>query len=349
MLGDFNGAAVEMRRADKRQEIWLEESQARIENYLESKQRLASPDDLPIGYSMRDFLRDHEVRSLINNYQDPFSYSLGAVLFRLAGDFQAADVSMRRGITLDDKAGEMFALAWPNKLPIRQKDNASVLPIPPALPPMLEIKSGTYGPSMAAPDTQEVTIIAFSGLVPALRVENVRIWVPAIGYLLIDLPSYKRPVFGTSITATIDEPNTELALHPLLRTSMLAYRTLWDELRMEITFAVTRTVTRAGIAAGTYAAAASNKDTREYAPLAATVATLIMDLFASAMSESVRNWETLPDMGYLAMGMIARGGTVTLGVGGDRTAVTLPHDARGVIIMATELSNSNLKVHYVTY
>ncbi len=49
------------------------------------------------------------------------------------------------------------------------------------------------------------------------------------------------------------------------------------------------------------------------------------------------------------MAEVARGGTVTVGVGENKRVVSLPHEARGVIILATELSNSNLKVHYVTY
>jgi len=355
MLGDFSGAAVEMRRMDKRQEIWLEESQARIEKYLETKRRLDSPDNLPVGYSMRDLLRDHAVRSLINNYQDPFSYSLGAVLYRLAGDAQAADVSMRRAMALNDDAERLFAAAWPGKATSRPRKES--LPAVPEMPRPYALMDETTPPKTRTkehePDTQEVTVIAFSGLVPALRVENVRMAFPAIGYILVDLPAYARPVFGAKPMVSIadgrEDGGTTLELHPLLRTDLLAYRTLWDEVSMELTFAISRAVTRAGVSATTYAAARSNKDTREYASLISTLTTILMDIFASSMAESVRNWETLPNTGYLALTAVARGSTVTVSVGGDRASVHLPHDARGVIILATELSNSNVKVNHVTY
>ena len=350
MQGDFTGAAVEMRRMDKRQEIWLEESQARIEKYLESETRLDSPENLPAGYSMRDLLRDHEVKGLVNNYQDPFSYSLAAVLYRLADDPQSADVSMRRAIALNDSADLLFSHCWPGQPPAKGKTDVPIPPVVPRLPLIAPFGDDTGKPNEAA-DTQEVTIVAFSGLSPALRVEHVRVWFPAIGYILIDLPSYAKPVFGTKpgALARSGDKTSELTLYPLLRTDILAYRTLWDEVSMEVTFAISRALTRAGISATTYAVARSNEDTREYASLIATLTTILMDVFARSMSESVRNWETLPNTGYIAVTNVPRGSTVTVNVGGDKASVDLPLDARGVIIMATELSNSNLKVNHVTY
>ncbi len=354
MLGDFSGAAVEMRRMDKRQEIWLEESQARIEKYLESKSELDSPSQLPSGYSMRDILRREDVRTLLNNYQDPFSYALGAVLFRLAADSQAAAVSMRRAIALDDGARQLFADAWPGPAPKRAKADERVDPVVPPLPlphlPALPRPNGKNAPGKATEAAaQEVTLIAFTGISPALRVENVRIWFPAIGQVLIDLPSYAKPVTGVKPEVFAGNGQVPLSLYPLLRTDLLAYRTLWDEVRMEAAFATSRALARAGVSAAAYAAARSNEDTREYAPLFAAVAGFIMDFFASSMSESVRNWETLPNTGYLALSSVPRGSDITIAAGNCRTSLHLPPDARGVIIMVTELSTANLKVHHVTY
>ncbi|SBV90783.1 conserved exported hypothetical protein [uncultured delta proteobacterium] len=363
MLKDFTGAAVEMRRMDKRQEIWLEESQARIEKYLESKKYLESPEDLPPGYSMRDLLLDHDVRGLINNYQDPFSFALAAVLYRLADDSQAADVSMRRAIALSDNANLLFTHCWPGKPPGKttgkgsgkDKTDAATPPAVPRLPlsalPIAENAAPASGKKEKTVDTQEVTVIAFSGLCPALRVEGVRVFFPAIGQILVDLPSYAGPVFGSkpAVTARNGAENREIELLPLLRTDVLAYRTLWDEVRMEVTFAVSRALARAGIAATTYAVARSNEDTRDYAPLVATLASALINMLADAMSESIRNWETLPNTGYLAVTDVPRGSTVTVSVGGDKVSMDLPPEVRGVIVMATELSNSNVKVHYVTY
>lgn len=335
MLGDFAGAAVEMRRMDQRQTLWLEESQARIEKYLQDNKSLDSPDALPQGYSMRGLLSDPDVRKLINNYQDPFSYSLGAILYRLAGDFQAADVSMRRAVALDDNAGRLFSEAWPAK----SKKNPA--PHVPRLP--------LYESSAEKPDThQEVTVIALTGLAPALNVENVRIWFPAVGYILIDLPSYTKAVTGVEPQAFYAN-GVPATLYPLLRTDMLAYRTLWDEVRMEYALALTRAATRAGVSAAAYIAASSNEDTRAYASLIGTLTTVIMDLFASSMAGSVRNWETLPNTGYIAMTNVPRGSSVTISAGNDSHLINLPHDARGVIILANELSNNTIKVSHVTY
>ena len=347
MLGDFSGAAVEMRRMDKRQEVWLEESQARIEKYLESEKYLDSPDDLPSGYTMRDILRNTEVRELVNNYQDAFSYAFAALVYRLDGDTQSARISIRRAAALDDAIRALAESAWPDKQAARKKGGE----ISPSVLPRLHNGTSAANGKNAAPPTQEVAVVAFSGLAPALKVENVRVWFPRIGYILIDLPSFNRPVFGNKPEVSVSGGNKNggIPLHPLLHTDRLAYRTLWDEVRMEATFAITRAMTRVGVSAATYVAASSNENTREYASLIASLATVLMDIFATATSESIRNWETLPNTGYLGMGTVPRGSTVTVSVGGDKTAIDLPPDARGVIIMATELSNSKIKVNHVTY
>ncbi|CAK7063826.1 MAG: hypothetical protein DELT_01549 [Desulfovibrio sp.] len=345
MLGDFSGAAVEMRRMDQRQALWLEESQARIEKFLADHKSLDSPDSLPASYSMRGLLSDPEVRRLINNYQEPFSYALAAILYRLAGDFQAADVSMRRAMLLDQNAQSLFTGAWPPKSKDATEPHIPRLPLYEIEEPAEHQKNKH---AQKPDDHQEVTVIAFAGLAPALHVENVRIWFPAIGYILVDLPSYKRAVSGVNPAAFY--ANGEVAtLYPLLRTDILAYRTLWDEIRMEYTFAMTRAATRAGVSTAAYIAASSHEDTQAFASLIASVTTLVMDLFASSMAGSVRNWETLPNVGYIAMTTVPRGTSVTVGVGNDSHSIDLPGDARGVIILANELSNNNVKVSHVTY
>lgn len=348
MLGDFNGAAVEMRRMEKRQEHWLEESQARIEKNLASAGVVSSPDDLPGAYSMRELLRNNAVRNLINNYQDAFSYALSAILLRLAGDVQAADVAMRRAMALDANAANLFSEAWGGGATGGDAAAEPAIAIP-LLPPKL--RSGEIAldaPPPDVPDTQEVTILAFTGLAPALGVEYVRIWFPAIGYILVDLPAYAGPVPGTEpeVAATRVE---KVVFYPLLRTDALAYRTLWDEVRLETASAYSRATVRAGIAAAAYASAASHKDTREFASLIGGLTTVMLDLFATASSGSVRNWETLPNTGYLAMTRIPRGGMVTIGSGERARHVSLPAEARGGIIVITELVGGTMKVNYVTY
>lgn len=348
MLGDFAGAAVEMRRMDQRQSLWLEESQARIEKYLKDNKSLDDPDGLPQGYSMRSLLSDPDVRKLLNNYQDPFSYSLGAVLYRLAGDFQAADVSMRRAVALDDNAKHLFSGAWPSKSKKNATPEIPRLPVYELAAQEIGKESGKLNNKNIPDNHQEVTVIAFTGLAPALHVENVRIWFPAIGYILVDLPSYKKAVTGVQPHA-FSANGVPATLYPLLRTDLLAYRTLWDEVRMEYALAMTRAATRAGVSAAAYVAASSHEDTQAYASLIGTMTTMIMDLFATSMAGSVRNWETLPNTGYIAMTSVPRGTSVTISGGNDSHLIDLPHDARGVIILANELSNNNVKVSHVTY
>lgn len=344
MLGDFAGAAVEMRRMNQRQALWLEESQARIEKHLKDNKSLDSPEALPQSYSMRSLLSDPDVRRLMNNYQDPFSYSLGAILYRLSGDFQAAEVSMRRAVALDDNAKHLFAGAWS-----RTPEQEAAFEVPRLPVYGLATETTEKAGSGEKPDTyQEVTVIALTGLAPALHVENVRIWFPAIGYILVDLPSYKKAVTGAQPQAFCAN-GVPATLYPLLRTDILAYRTLWDEVRMEYAFAMTRAATRAGISAATYIAASSNEDTRAYAPLIGALTTIVMDLFASSMAGSVRNWETLPNTGYIAMTTVPRGTGVTIGSDNGLHPIDLPHDARGVIILVNELSNNDVKVSHVTY
>jgi hypothetical protein len=192
-----------------------------------------------------------------------------------------------------------------------------------------------------------VTVIAFTSLAPALHVENVRIWFPAIGYILVDLPSYKKAVTDIQPRAFCTN-DVSTMLYPLFRTDLLAYRTLWDEVRMEYALAMTRAATRAGVSAAAYVAASSHEDTRAYASFVDTLTTLIMDLFASSMADSVRNWETLPNTGYIAMTNVPRGTAVTISAGNDSHIIDLPPDTRGVII-ANELSNNTIKVSHVTY
>ncbi|GHV50176.1 hypothetical protein FACS1894168_0950 [Deltaproteobacteria bacterium] len=350
MLGDFTGAAVEMRRMEERQTLWLDESQARIEKYLHEKSAIDSPDNLPQAYSMRDILRNDDVRRLVNNYQDPFSYALGAVFFRLADDMPAAEVSMRRAAALDENANLLFTGFSPPvtpNLPEAQKKTGKKKTSPSSSPP--EAAAPAAFPEIS-PNSglQEVTVIAFTGLAPALYVENIRVWIPPIGSILIDLPAYKEAVQGASLTAR-DSTGTPLTFYPLLKTDLLAYRTLWDEVRLEWSFAASRAITRAGAAAGTYILASSNDNTRAFASLISSATSLLMDLFAQAMSGSVRNWETLPNAGFLAMTHVPRGGSVTIGAHGAEKEISLPPDARGVIIMATEIAHSTMRIYYVAY
>lgn len=355
MLGDFTGAAVEMRKMDKRQEYWLQESASRIEKSMKETM------DLPVQYSMRDMLEDEAVRNLMNNYQDPFSYALSSIVFRIAGDMQASSVNLRRAVALDSRARELFIHAWPQpqaapakkgrmvKKEASQEENIIIPQLAPARITSIGADAPVLGQAaVQGPEQQEVTVIALSGVAPSLKVEHVRISFPKIGYLLLDLPSYTRAVPGLAPHAALS-PAVPLVFYPLLRTDRLAYRTLQDEVNIEMGSAVSRAAFRAGISASVYAGARSNEDTRDYAEAASTLAMILMDLWTYSMSASARNWETLPNEGYIAMAMVPNGTTITIGEGKNQQSVPLPNHIRGVIIMMTYFSNSHMKMDYVTY
>ncbi len=349
MLGDFTGAAVEMRKMDQRQEYWLQESQSRIEKNLRNSYK---EETLPVQYSMRDMLQDEAVRKLINNYQDPFSYALSTILFRIAGDRQAAEVNLRRAMALDDNVENLFRQAWNQPIQEKKKTNKkSHLAIPELPSRNTPVRSDTDSSESGVSDDlkqQEVTVIAMSGLTPSLQVEHVRIRFPVVGYILVDLPSYSKALTGPMPMAFTSQM-TPLVFYPLLRTDRLAYRTLQDEVNLELGAAFSRAATRAGISAAVYAGAKSNEDTRDFAPVASLVTTMLLDLWTYSMSVSARNWEMLPKEGYIAMTLVKNGSTITVGEGAAKQSIVLPNDVRGVIIMLTYLSKSYMRVDYVTY
>ena len=343
MLGDFTGAAVEMRKMDQRQEYWLQESQSRIEKNLKNTQ---GESELPVQYSMREMLEDEAVRKLINNYQDPFSYALSTILFRIAGDTQASEVNLRRAMALDDNVENLFRQAWNQPAKSRKTARKKQVVIPELPPKNITVESETASASNL--EQQEVTIVALSGLTPSLQVEHVRIRFPVVGYILVDLPSYTKALSGPTPKASISQ-TTPVVFYPLLRTDRLAYRTLQDEVNFEMGAAFSRAAMRAGISAAVYTGARSNEDTRNLAPIAGLVTTMLMDLWTYSMSVSARNWEMLPNEGYIAMTMVQNGSTITVGEGAAQQSIVLPNDVRGVIIMLTYLSNSYMRMDYVTY
>jgi hypothetical protein len=235
----------------------------------------------------------------------------------------------------ENKKGRENNIVIPQLAPLRMKSAGSDTSLP----------KGTAAPGS---EWQEVTVIALSGIAPSLKVEHVRISFPKIGYLLLDLPSYTRAVPGLVPHAVVS-PAAPMVFYPLLRTDRLAYRTLQDEVNIEMGSAITRATFRAGISASVYAGARSNDNTRDYAEAASTLAMVLLDLWTYSMSASARNWETLPNEGYIAMATVPNGSTITVGEGANQWSLPLPNDIRGVIIMMTCFSNSHMKMDYVTY
>ncbi|MDR1243050.1 MAG: hypothetical protein LBM00_09775 [Deltaproteobacteria bacterium] len=354
MLGDFTGAMVEMRKMEQRQELWLAEEERRLQEHLEDLRERSSAnyDDLsglPANYTMTALLNDPRTKAVARSYQDAFSYSLSAIVCRLAGDPDYAAISLRRAALLDQNARILFSAAW-GKGKITAGQWEPVIPKAPSAQPSLARVLNVLKPSSDAKgkNSQEISVIVFCGLAPALHMERVRIPAPYIGYVLVDLPAFFPPLqYGTP---TVESSTGQgLPLYALLHTDLLAYRTLKDELRYEVGSAIARAVSRAAIAGATYAAAASNKNTQSFAPLLGALATGIMDLFSSGASQNVRNWELLPAEAYLSQGQVRKGESVRIQIEREMVEIDLPQEANGVIIIVSHAAKAKMRVDYVAY
>jgi hypothetical protein len=349
MLQDFTGAMVEMRKMEQRQERWLAEEGARLQEHLEEAQeeQYVGYDELgslPENYTMTGILNDPRTRDLANSYQDAFSYGLSAIICRIANDPEYAAISLRRAAMLSADAYSIFSAAWGKGKMTAGLWEPVIPPLPSANPPA--VNSRLRGSSNDG--RQEVSILVFCGLAPALHMERVRVPAPYIGYLMLDLPAFAPPV-------KIEKPIAESAndrplnLYALLHTDLLAYSTLRDELRYEIGSAVARAVSRAVVAGSAYALAAVNKDTRSAAALLGFVTTGIMDLLSFETSQNVRNWELLPSVGYLSQGYVQKGSGVRIKTGREEARINLPPEANGVIIMVSHVAKERMRVDYVAY
>lgn len=354
MQGDFQGAAVEMRRMELRQELWLEETEHRLRARVEEeKERQAnqqqsggsySAENLPAGYSMGEILRSPELRQLVSAYQDPFSYALSAITCRIYGDAEYARISLGRACQLDERAYQMFRSVWQRPAVDILDELAKAERWEPSLPPLPRY----YREGAASnPPNQEVVFILLGGLGPAMKMEQIRIPYPHVGYIMFDLPSYEPGIQAQMPEISVS--GGELTAYPLLRTELLAYRNLQDDIGWETASAISRALTRAAVSVGGQALASSNEDTEGFAPLIGFLLTLGMDAFASKDNDNVRNWELLPARGYLGMTELPRGASMTLTFSGNEYTVEIPKEARGIIILVSQVENAKLKVDYVTY
>ncbi len=386
MLGDIDAAAVELRKMEFRQEQWLAEVEERLAKIVErdSFSTVESPDDMPMDQSLRTLLKDPSVQSLVNTYQDPFSYALSALVCDLAGDPQYASVSRGRAVALNSSAQLLFP---PEDAKVRapSKKTSAKAARPPttegatlagddgalisAVPSIMgeaaleaasalnasssHVPSGRTPPDNALhaqaslePLDQEVIIVTLTGLSPALTVKRRRVYAPGIGYAVIDFPGYV-PAVSTAHDPSIQANGEELKAVPLLNTNALAHRTLWDEMRYETASAVSRAIVKAGVAYGVYAAASSNKDTRRYAPLIAYATTLLLNAFSTSYDDNLRNWELLPNRGYLTRAVLPAGSHISVAIDGTSQGLDLPLDKKTVIILVSYISRKHMRLDYV--
>ncbi len=314
MIGDFEGAAVEMRKMEKRQEFWLKESEEKIAEAKKKQRETGGADtsQIPSGYSMAAMLQDPEVRDMANNYQDAFSYALSSIIAKISGDDGYAAISKKRALALSGEADAVFQKQ--SKKQSKKTNSAEV----------------------------DVTVVVLSGRAPAVSIEKIRFPLPSLKYYaVLDLPSLKRPMDDPYYVSISTAQGCNATAPRLLKTDKMAYKTLKDELPLELTKSIIRATAK-----GALAKQASDNG----GALAGLATSLIMDVTASTMEKSYRNWEMLPNSGFLARFSAKKGENVYIRVGGEQRSVTIPQNTKnGSLILVSYLSNNNIGVDHVEY
>ena len=372
MLGDFEGGAIEMRKMEKRQEFWLSESEARIKEAAEKRAKqpelqnanvAAQP---PEHYSMRALLEDPEVKSMINNYQDPFSYTLSAITTAIAGDKEYSQVSCRRAFLLNENVSKVLTELKPTEDLAREvlKDisikNAPQPPTPkvkpeespkPAAKKKKKNKKGQAKqeetPAVAAPaplveppvDDIDVLVVALTGRAPGLKVEQLPFPIGNLNYTTFELPALSPPQ-GEMIFNGVSYNGQSIPPVKLLSADKMAYKTLSDEMPAEIALALVRAVAKGA------AAYAAQEAGGAFAGLATSI---MLHVTSYQMQQSYRNWELLPNSGYLSAFHAKRNANVTLTVGENVLNIPVQENQKGVIVLVSAISPNNVRVDHVSY
>jgi hypothetical protein len=329
MLGNFEGAAVEMRRMEQRQEFWLAETEEKIKEAAEEKAKAekegSNVSTIPGEYSMSAMLEDESVRKLANNYQDPFSYTLSSILSNIAFPSEnLGEVSLKRALSLNPDVSKVFV-----KLPV--SNSVSKAPS--------KGKKGSQ-PEAAKNSKMEITVVVLAGEAPSVKIEKIRFPIfHAAEYTSIDLPAYNPPINDISIVTIATE---KLRLQPprLLQTNALAYKTLKDELIGELSKAVVRATAKAVIA---------KQASDNFGAFGGLMASLAMDIGSSAADSGYRNWELLPNSGYLSQFEAMPGETFTITMNDRQESFTLPKGKKGVLVLVSYITNDNIRIDHVAY
>jgi hypothetical protein len=336
MLGNFEGAAVEMRRMEQRQEFWLAETEEKIKEAAEEKAKAEkSGSDLssmPSGYTMASMLEDPSVRNLANSYQDPFSYTLSSIISSIAFPHEnLGEVSLKRALSLNPDVSKVFVT-----LPVSSKS----APKAPSQP--VKGKNVTKGKGAEVPkiEKMEITVIVLAGEAPSVKIEKIRFPLfNGANYTSIDLPAFNPPINDISVV-TISTDKLRLQPPRLLQTNAMAYKTLKDELIGELSKAVVRATTKAVVA---------KQASDNFGFLGGLVASLAMDAGSSLADSGFRNWELLPNSGYLSKFEAFKGETFTITMNDRQESFTLPKDKKGVLVLVSYLTNDNIRIDHVAY
>lgn len=371
MLGDFEGGAIEMRKMEKRQEFWLAESEARIKEAAEKRSKQPELQNANISgqppeqYSMRALLEDPEVKSMINNYQDPFSYTLSAITTAIAGDKEYSQVSCRRAFLLNEKVAKILTELKPTGDQLReilnetatQKElaaSAADTVTDEAPNPAPEEKASketqakqeasTIGTLPSAPvqpsaDEIDVLIVTLTGRAPVLKVEQLPFPIGNLNYTTFELPSLNPPQ-GEIAFDGVRYNGQSIPPVKLLSADKMAYKTLRDEMPAEIALALVRAITKGA------AAYAAQEAGGAFAGLATSIA---LHITSYQMQLSYRNWEMLPNSGYLSAFHARRDADVILNVGENVLTIPVQENRKGVIVLVSAISPNNVRVDHVSY
>lgn len=340
MLGDFEGASVEMRRMEQRQEFWLSETEEKIKDAAKEKEKAEKEGNnvssIPNDYSMSALLEDESVRKLANSYQDPFSYTLSSIISDIAFPMEnLGEVSLKRAMALNPDVSKAFV-----KLPAP----ATAHTVAKSKPTAAKGKKGS-APSAAQPtpltvQIMDVTVVILSGEAPSVKIEKIRFPLfNGANYSSIDLPAYNPPINDLSlVTITTDK----LTLQPpkLLQASAMAYKTLKDELYGELAKAVVRATAKAVVA---------KQASDNFGAFGGFMASLVMDVGSSAADSGYRNWELLPNSGFLTKFEALQGETLTITMNDRQESFALPKDKKGVLVLVSYITNDNIRIDHVEY
>jgi len=315
MLGDLEGSAVELRRMEQRQEFWLRESEEKIKNASDAKakarQQGGDTSSIPAGYSMASMLENEDVRAMANNYQDPFSYTLSSIIHDISG--------------LSPLLGNSSEISLKRSLALNPDSNKVFVNLPSSIPTNEKI---------------QITVVILSGLAPSLKIEKMRFPIfQGASYTSIDLPSYTLPV-NDIYPPYISTSQLRIQPPRLLKANAMAYKTLKDELPSDLAKSIVRATTKGVVA---------KQVNDHFGEAGGLLASLIMDIGSSYSDSGFRNWEMLPNSGYLAQLEAKQGEIVTIMLNNHQESIMLPPNKKGVIILVSYLTQDNIRIDHVAY
>lgn len=340
MNGNFQGASVEMRRMEQRQEFWLSETEAKIKEAAEEQAKAEKEGNnvssIPSEYSMAAMLEDPSVRSLANSYQDPFSYTLSSIITDIAFPSEnLGEVSLKRALSLNPDVSKAFvklpkpaveSVAKPKQQSAQKGKKTSQQPLVQATEPKI--------------DKMDVTVVVLAGEAPAVKIEKIRFPLfNGANYASIDLPAYNPPINDVSVV-TISTSKLNLQPPRLLQTNAMAYKTLKDEFVGELSKAVVRATAKAVVA---------KQASDNFGAFGGLMASLAMDVGSSMADSGFRNWELLPNSGYLSKFEAIQGETLTITLNDRQESFTLPKDKKGVLVLVSYITNDNIRIDHVEY